>query len=44
MLRMYNSDPVFSDDDRTVLTGDSGPIDPEYTWEETVDVSADEET
>lgn len=29
--------------DRVALTSDSGHIDPNYQWEETVDVSADDD-
>lgn len=41
----YNTYPVPDDidnSDRTQTDSDSGHIDPEYQWEETVDVSADD--
>ena len=35
--------PWLSDDGQTAITGDSGPIPEEFQWEETVDVSGDDE-
>lgn len=37
-MRVFMCGPETTDDGRTVLTGDGGPIDPEYAWEETIDV------
>lgn len=39
---MCGSDVEMDDYGRTALTGDSGPIDDDYAWEETVDVSDDD--
>ena len=38
-----DNSPEMSDDGRTALSSDSGPIDPGYQWEETVDVSAEDD-
>lgn len=41
MKKIYMCDPKTTDDGRTVLTGDIGDIEPEYQWEETVNVDPD---
>ena len=38
-----NDTPTFDDAGRTALTSDRGPIDPDYQWEETVDVSKEDD-
>lgn len=40
-MRVYMCGPEFTDDGRTALTGDGGNISSEYQWEETVQVSND---
>jgi len=42
-MRYDSCGPELTDDGRTATEGDGGPIDPEYQWEETVQVSNDED-
>lgn len=43
MVRHFKDSPIMTPDGRIALTGDCGDIDPEYMWEETVDVSSDDD-
>ncbi len=38
-MRVYMNGPDLTEDGRTATSGDGGPIDPEYMWEETVSPS-----